>query len=47
MRAADGNGSLLVMGQRALLLESHEGNLLFDCILLINEPTIEIIREGG
>lgn len=35
------------IGQRALLLESLGGNLLWDCIPLINESTIEFIKEKG
>jgi glyoxylase-like metal-dependent hydrolase (beta-lactamase superfamily II) len=33
--------------QRALLLLSPDGNILWDCIPLINEPVIEFIRSKG
>jgi len=35
------------IGQRALLLIAPEGNILWDCIPLLNEPTIEFIRSKG
>lgn len=35
------------IGQRALLVLSPEGNILWDCIPLLNEPTISIIRALG
>jgi|TARA_B100000809_G_scaffold30364_1_gene26356 glyoxylase-like metal-dependent hydrolase (beta-lactamase superfamily II) len=36
------------IGQRALLIESDEGNILFDCVSLIDEETvIEVNRRGG
>ena len=36
------------IGQRALLVQTSEGNILWDCISLIDESTInEIIRLGG
>jgi glyoxylase-like metal-dependent hydrolase (beta-lactamase superfamily II) len=36
------------IGQRALLLQSPSGNILWDCISLIDEPTIaEVQRLGG
>ena len=35
------------IGQRALLVLSPGGNILWDCISLINEPTIEFIKSKG
>lgn len=35
------------IGQRALLVITPEGNILWDCIALINEPTIEFIKSKG
>lgn len=35
------------IGQRALLVLASEGNILWDCIALLNEPTIEFIRSKG
>ncbi|MHA4809738.1 MBL fold metallo-hydrolase [Flavitalea flava] len=35
------------IGQRALLVTSEKGNILWDCIPLLNEPTIEFIRSKG
>ena len=35
------------IGQRALLLRTAEGNFLWDCISLIDEATIELIRSLG
>ncbi len=35
------------IGQRALLVLSASGNILWDCIALINEPTIEFIKSKG
>lgn len=35
------------IGQRALLIQSPEGNILWDCISLIDEPTIAAIKALG
>lgn len=35
------------IGQRALLVESRTGNLLWDCISLIDSATVAAVRERG
>jgi len=35
------------IGQRALLVLTPGGNILWDCISLLNEPTIEFIKSKG
>ncbi|WP_183576240.1 hypothetical protein HDF18_20600 [Mucilaginibacter sp. X5P1] len=35
------------LGQRALLVLSEQGNILWDCIPLLDEPSIEFIRSKG
>ena len=35
------------IGQRALLVRSPEGNLLWDCITVIDDATIDAVRELG
>lgn len=35
------------IGQRALLVESPAGNILWDCLSLVDRPAIEAIRERG
>lgn len=35
------------IGQRALLVNTPTANILWDCIALINEPTIEFIKSKG
>jgi hypothetical protein len=35
------------IGQRALLVQTGEGNLLWDCISLLDEPTIDVIKALG
>jgi glyoxylase-like metal-dependent hydrolase (beta-lactamase superfamily II) len=35
------------IGQRALLVIAPGGNILWDCIALLNEPAIEFIRSRG
>ena len=35
------------IGQRALLLQSHGGNLLWDCITLLDAKTIAAVNERG
>lgn len=42
-----GTTPTFAIGQRALLVRTAEGNLLWDCITLIDEPTIEAIRGLG
>jgi glyoxylase-like metal-dependent hydrolase (beta-lactamase superfamily II) len=35
------------IGQRALLVQTPNGNFLWDCITMIDDPTIERLRELG
>lgn len=35
------------IGQRALLVQTLEGNLLWDCISLIDEPTMAVVKSLG
>jgi len=35
------------IGQRALLVQTPEGNVLWDCITLLDEPTIAAVRALG
>jgi hypothetical protein len=35
------------IGQRALFIESESGNILWDCIPLLNEPIIDFIKVCG
>lgn len=35
------------IGQRAFLVLGEQGNILWDCIALLNEPTIEFIKSKG
>jgi hypothetical protein len=35
------------IGQRALLVRTPEGNVLWDCISLLDEPTVEFVRAQG
>src|SRR5688572_25760268 len=35
------------IGQRALLVLAPDGNILWDCIPLLNEPTIDLIKPKG
>jgi glyoxylase-like metal-dependent hydrolase (beta-lactamase superfamily II) len=37
----------LGIGQRALLLQTPEGNVLWDCITLLDRPTVEAVRALG
>src|SRR3546814_10104978 len=37
----------LAIGQRALLVRSPGGNLLWDCIALVDEDTVARVREAG
>lgn len=38
---------VFAIGQRAFLILSPQGNILWDCIPLLNEPIIEFIRAHG
>lgn len=38
---------VFAIGQRALLVQTSEGNLLWDCITLLDEQTIEAVAELG
>jgi hypothetical protein len=42
-----GTSPSLAIGQRALLVQTAEGNLLWDCITLLDEPTIAIVKAAG
>jgi hypothetical protein len=42
-----GTAPSFAIGQRALLVRSPQGNLLWDCITLIDDATIEAVRELG
>ena len=35
------------IGQRALLLQTHSGGVLWDCVSLIDDSTIELVRTLG
>src|SRR6476659_1046190 len=35
------------IGQRALLVQSPGGNLLWDCISLLDDATVEVVRNLG
>jgi hypothetical protein len=35
------------IGQRALLVQTGQGNLLWDCISLIDDPTVEAVKTLG
>src|SRR5579863_950180 len=35
------------IGQRAFLLQTPQGNVLWDCLALIDQPTMDAIRELG
>jgi glyoxylase-like metal-dependent hydrolase (beta-lactamase superfamily II) len=37
----------LAIAQRALLVQAPQGNILWDCISLIDEPTIAVVRALG
>jgi glyoxylase-like metal-dependent hydrolase (beta-lactamase superfamily II) len=38
---------LFALGQRALLVLSPNGNILWDCIPLLDEPTVDFIKSKG
>ena len=42
-----GTKPLFAIGERALLLESPEGNLLWDCLPLLDEMASEVESRGG
>ncbi len=42
-----GSEPKFAIGQRALLVQTGEGNLLWDCISLIDEATVEGVRALG
>jgi hypothetical protein len=42
-----GTSPPLAIGQRALLVQTAEGNLLWDCITLLDEPTIAVVKASG
>ena len=42
-----GTEPAFAIGQRALLVRSPEGNLLWDCITLIEDTTVEAVRNLG
>ena len=42
-----GSAPQIAIGQRALLVRTTEGNLLWDCITLIDPATIEIVKALG
>lgn len=35
------------IGQRAVLIQTEHGNILWDCISLLDQPTIDFIKERG
>jgi hypothetical protein len=35
------------IGQRAFLLQTPQGNVLWDCLALVDQPTVDAIRELG
>jgi glyoxylase-like metal-dependent hydrolase (beta-lactamase superfamily II) len=42
-----GTDPAFAIGQRALLVQTPEGNLLWDCITLLDPATIEAVRALG
>jgi len=42
-----GTSPSLAIGQRALLVQTAEGNLLWDCITLLDEPTMAVVKASG
>lgn len=42
-----GSTPAFAIGQRALLVQTPEGNLLWDCVALLDEPTIAALRALG
>ncbi len=42
-----GTQPVFAIGQRALLVQTPQGNVLWDCISLIDEPTIALVNSLG
>ena len=42
-----GTSPNFAIGQRALLVQTPEGNLLWDCITLLDEPTTAVVKALG
>ena len=42
-----GTEPTFAIGQRALLVRAPQGNLLWDCITVIDDPTVEAVRKLG
>ncbi|MDX1520791.1 MAG: MBL fold metallo-hydrolase [Anaerolineae bacterium] len=42
-----GTDPRFAIGQRALLVQTPEGNLLWDCITLLDDPTIAVVKALG
>ena len=42
-----GTSPTFSIGQRALLVQTPAGNVLWDCITLIDEPTIDVVKALG
>lgn len=42
-----GTEEKFAIGQRALLVATPQGNVLFDCLSYIDEQTIQAINEKG
>ena len=42
-----GTKPAVAIGQRALLVQSAEGNLLWDCITVIDDATVDAVRKLG
>jgi hypothetical protein len=42
-----GTHPTFAIGQRALLVQTPQGNVLWDCISLIDEPTIAVVKSLG
>jgi glyoxylase-like metal-dependent hydrolase (beta-lactamase superfamily II) len=42
-----GTSPSFAIGQRALLVQTPQGNLLWDCITLLDEPTVAVVKALG
>ena len=42
-----GTEPAFAIGQRALLVRSPSGNILWDCITLLDDATVAVVREAG
>jgi hypothetical protein len=42
-----GTSPVFAIGQRALLVQTEAGNVLWDCISLLDEATIDAVRDRG